>query len=153
MATDYLKRETISHTRKVCSIYKRMCRDQEFWIDDRFECIFKKLQIRAEFDRNKNIRDIREAKALLDSTEHKFLTYQIHPYHKFGQPLHPYSKEGIAYGRNLESPDYVMDWYHPLEKAQYPYYFSKREQMKDEYVKLWTKKMYKPGQLEKKNRS
>lgn len=152
MATDYLKRELVSHTRRVCSIYKLMVRDVDYWEEDFFEGRIKKLLIRKEFDKNKNLKDIREAKMLLQKAEEKFKDTQ-HVYHKYGQPYHPYSKEGIAYGRNLESPDYVMDTYDPLEKAQYPYYYAKREQMKDEYLNLWKKKLYKPGELDKPDRS
>ena len=144
MASDYLKRELVSHSRRVCSLYREMCRNVDFTVTDFFEARFEKLKIRAEFDRNKNIRDMREAKALLVASEEKFKYDQCeHMRQKI--PLHPYSKEGIAYGRNLLSPDWVMDNYHPLEKAQYPYYFAKREQMKKEYIEMWTKKMIKPG--------
>lgn len=95
---------------------------------------------------------MREAKAILEQSEAKFKDEQ-HAYHAHGQPFHPYSKNGIAYERNLLSPDYVMDWYHPLEKAQYPYYFAKREAMKEEYIKLWKKKMLRPGEGEPPTRS
>lgn len=128
-----------------------MSRDLEWWNDDFLEGRFKKLQLRAEFDKYKNIKDIREGKRILEMGEKK-LFEDIHPHHALGQPLHNFSKEGISFGRNLESPDYVMDYYDPLEKAQYPYYYAKREAMKDEYIKLWKKKMNsnnsedKPGQ-------
>lgn len=143
--TNYLTTELVSHTRRVCSLYKKMWRDVNYWEDDFFECRIKRLQLRASFDKNKNIADMREAKALLIKTEEKFKWEQQHPAHFHGQPWHPFSKEGIAYERNLLSPDWVMDYHHPLYKAQYPYYFAKREEMKDEYLKLWTKKMTKPG--------
>lgn len=149
---DYLKRELISHTRRVCSLYKRMSRDIEFNNGDQLENRFSKLQLRARFDENKNIKDIRAAKAMLEEAEEEF-KQTANPYHVLGQPLHQFSKEGIAYGRHLESPDYVMDFYHPLEKAQYPYYFAKREQMKKEYMNMWKKKMMKPGQDETPDRS
>lgn len=152
MSGDYLKRELISHTRRVCSLYKKMSRDVEFWEDDFFEGRFKKLNLRKRFDEAKEIKDLRLAKALLQKTEKDFF-YTQHPYHALGQPLLPWSKEGIAYGRNLESPDYVMDIYDPLEKAQYPYFFAKREAMKDEYLKIWKKKMMKPGEGDVPDRS
>lgn len=152
MSADYLKRELISHTRKVCSLYKKMSRDIDFWEDDFLEGRFRKLVLRAEFDKYKNIKDMREGKRILEMGEKKHFDLS-HPIHVHGQPLHAYSKEGIAYGRNLESPDYVMDHYHPLEKAQYPYYYAKREEMKDEYIKLWKKKMMKPGEDEQPDRS
>lgn len=146
-SSNYLVRDLVSHTRRVCSLYKKMLRDIDWSEDDFWEGRFKKLQLRAEFDKHKNIKDMRAAKALLETHEQNFLT-TMHPYTAYGLEWHPYSKEGIAYGRNMLSPDFVMDNYHPLEKAQYPYYFAKREAMKEEYLKLWKKKMVKPGSPE-----
>lgn len=142
MAADYLKREFISHSRQVCSLYKRMIRDIDWWADDFWDARFQKLVLRAQFDKNKNIKDMRAARALLEKTEKKFKD-DMHPVHKFGLPWHQFSKNGIAYGRVLESPDWVMDLYHPLVKAQYPYYFAKREEMKDEYIRMWKRKVLK----------
>lgn len=51
------------------------------------------------------------------------------------------SPGGIAYGREVELPDWVLDYWHPLEKAQYPDYFARREQRKKEYV-IWWEKQY-----------
>lgn len=141
MATDYLKRELVSHTRKVCALYKSMSRDLEYWDMDLFEVRFKKLLLRQQFDQNKNIKDMRQAKVIYETTKEKFEKHDMHPYHAHGQAWFPFSKEGISYNRDLESPDSVMDFYDPLEKAKYPYYFAKREQMKDEYLRLWKKKM------------
>lgn len=143
MSADFLKRELISHTRRVCSLYKKMCRDLDFAEEDFFEARFKKLIVRSKFDKYKDIKDIRRAKALLQEGIEEF-NKNADPFHIHGPPFHAFSKEGIAYNRNKLSPDYVMDTYHPLEKAQYPYYFAKREQMKEEYIKMWKKKMMTP---------
>lgn len=131
----HLQREFISHARKVCSLYKKAARDIEAWENDFFEVRFQKLQLRKRFDDNKSIKDPRVAKRLLlqGEEEHESICHDQ-------PPIKPYAKDGIAYGRNLESPDAVMDAYHPLEKARYPYYFAKREQLKDEYIRLWQKK-------------
>lgn len=145
--SNYLVRDLVSHTRRVCSLYKKMLRDIDWSETEFFEARFKKLQLRAEFDKHKNIKDMRAAKALLEATEQNFLR-TMHPYMANNIEWHPYSKEGIAYQRNMESPDYVMDAYHPLEKAQYPYYFEKREQMKEDYMRMWKKKMVKPNSPE-----
>lgn len=140
MSADYLKRELISHTRRVCSLYKRMYRDINYHEDCFFEGRYKQLELRQKFDKNKNIKDMRVAKALLDQGETDFQK-TAHPYHIQGaRPWHPFSKHGISEGRELESPDYVMDMLHPLEKSRYPYWFAKREQMKDAYINLWKKK-------------
>ncbi|XP_013781348.1 NADH dehydrogenase [ubiquinone] 1 beta subcomplex subunit 9-like [Limulus polyphemus] len=61
------------------------------------------------------------------------------------QPLKfPYSPGGIAYERVVRPPDWVLDYWHPLEKAQYPDYFARREQRKKEYIELWEKTYGKP---------
>lgn len=49
----------------------------------------------------------------------------------------PHSPGGVAYKREVIPPDWVVDYWHPLEKAQYPEYFARREQRKKEFVKLW----------------
>lgn len=54
------------------------------------------------------------------------------------------SPGGIAYGRDVIPPDWVLDYWHPLEKAQYPDYFARREQRKKEYVIWWEKQYGKP---------
>lgn len=125
-----------------------MLRDIDWWEEDMLEGRFKKLVLRAKFDRNKNIKDMRQAKALYELGVKEF-NDNANPFHIHGPPFHPFSKEGIAYDRNKVSPDYVMDLYHPLEKAQYPYYYAKREEMKDEYIRLWKKKMMTPSEREK----
>jgi len=50
------------------------------------------------------------------------------------------SPGGVAYGRELQSPDWVLDYWSPEEKAQYPEYFARREQRKKEYVAYWEQK-------------
>lgn len=52
----------------------------------------------------------------------------------------PYSPGGICFERYSDYPDVNLDWWHPLEKAQFPYYFAKREEMKAEYLKLYEKR-------------
>lgn len=147
-SADFLKRDLISHTRRVCSLYKKMYRNIDFAEEDFFEGRFQKLKLRAKFDQFKDVKDMRKAKALLQLGLEEF-NREAHPDHIHGPPLHAHSKEGIAYDRNKISPDYVMDYYHPLEKAQYPYYYAKREQMKDEYINMWKKKMMTPSEREK----
>lgn len=58
--------------------------------------------------------------------------------------LVPSSPGGTAYQRECIPPDWVVDSWHPLEKAQYPKYFAKREERKKEYIALWEKRWGKP---------
>jgi len=46
----------------------------------------------------------------------------------------------VAYGREPRSPDWVLDLWHPMEKAQFPDYFAKRSQLKKEYIEHYVKK-------------
>lgn len=54
------------------------------------------------------------------------------------------SPGGCAFEREVIPPDWVLDYWHPLEKAQYPEYFARREQRKKEYVVWWEKQYGKP---------
>lgn len=49
------------------------------------------------------------------------------------------SPGGNAHGRSIDLPDWVLDYWHPLEKAQYPDYFARREKRKKEYQEWWAK--------------
>jgi NADH dehydrogenase (ubiquinone) 1 beta subcomplex subunit 9 len=51
---------------------------------------------------------------------------------------------GNAYGRESVTPDWVLDYWHPLEKAQYPDYFATREKRKEEYIRMWEKEFGAP---------
>ena len=50
------------------------------------------------------------------------------------------SPGGVAHGRTLKSPDWVLDFWTVEEKAEYPEYFARREQRKKEYIQYWEKK-------------
>ena len=53
--------------------------------------------------------------------------------------LVPMSPGGVAFEREVIPPDWVLDYWHPLEKAQFPDYFARREKRKEEYVVWWEK--------------
>lgn len=44
---------------------------------------------------------------------------------------------GVAAERVVPAPDWVLDYWHPLEKAQYPEYFCRRETRKMEFIQKW----------------
>ncbi|KAH9640173.1 hypothetical protein HF086_007372 [Spodoptera exigua] len=44
---------------------------------------------------------------------------------------------GVAYARVVTPPDWVIDYWHPLEKAHFPEYFKRRETRKCEYIQKW----------------
>jgi len=81
-----------------------------------------------------------KAKMVLEAGEEE-LFQKSHP-----QPFkYPDAPGGAAYGRDIYVPDWNYDLWHPLERAQYPEYFGRREQRKREYVEAWEKKHGKPA--------
>ncbi|KAF9800240.1 hypothetical protein SFRURICE_010000 [Spodoptera frugiperda] len=46
---------------------------------------------------------------------------------------------GVAHQRVVTPPDWVIDYWHPLEKAHFPEYFKRREQRKKEFIAMWEK--------------
>lgn len=49
---------------------------------------------------------------------------------------YPFSEHGIAFQREFEPEDILLDHWHPYDKAAYPEFFAKREEMKEEFLKL-----------------
>ncbi|KAM7297015.1 NADH dehydrogenase [ubiquinone] 1 beta subcomplex subunit 9 [Ixodes scapularis] len=123
----------------VCSLYKRALRNLEAWCVERDDYRIQAVELRERFENYRHIKDMRIAKELLDQGEEE-LFEKAHPqlYHP------PHGPGGVAYGRNVASPDWVLDYWHPLEKAQYPEYFARREERKKEYIANWEKKYGKP---------
>ncbi|KAK3885747.1 hypothetical protein Pcinc_010059 [Petrolisthes cinctipes] len=135
----FLQTEIFTHSRRVCSLYKRAVRNIEAWYDQRPMFRYRAVLLRARFDENKNVKDLRVAQQLLDEGE-KELFSQIH----YQPRQFPHSPGGVACGREVIPPDWVLDYWHPMEKAQFPEYFARREQRKKEYVEWWEKTYGKP---------
>jgi len=137
----YLQYELIPHVRKVCSLYKRALRNMEGFSPHRHVYRFNAVLLRSRFEENRNVLDMRKSKELLALGEDEL--FQMQDY----QPLKfPTSPGGTAYDREIITPDWVLDYWHPLEKAQYPEYFARREQRKKEYVEMWEKQYGKPSE-------
>ncbi|GLV36456.1 NADH dehydrogenase (ubiquinone) B22 subunit [Carabus blaptoides fortunei] len=130
----------VSHTRKVQSLYKKALRTLECWYDRRPAYRYQAVLMRQRFDENRNIKDMRVAKELIAQGEEEVFLKQHWQPRKFAK-----SPGGVAYEREVIPPDWVLDYWHPLEKAQYPEYFARREQRKQEYIQLWEKKYGKPN--------
>ncbi|EDV33155.1 uncharacterized protein Dana_GF21668 [Drosophila ananassae] len=127
-----------SHKRQVCSLYKRALRNLEAWYDRRNVYRYRAVQLRARFDENR-CKDLGEGIRLLACGQRElFETKHFQP-RNFAN-----SSGGCAYEREVIPPDWLLDYWHPLEKAQYPEYFAKREQRKKEYVTWWEKQYGKP---------
>ncbi|BFZ13253.1 hypothetical protein BsWGS_16292 [Bradybaena similaris] len=132
----YLQTRVLSHAQKVRSLYKKAVRNlqSDYEPYDRAEFRYQAVLLRARFDENKNEVDARKAKKLLLDGQ-KELTLKTNP-----QPIYfPNSPGGVAYERHFPTPDWILDAWHPFEKAQYPEYFALREIRKKEYIERWEK--------------
>ncbi|XP_076449718.1 NADH dehydrogenase [ubiquinone] 1 beta subcomplex subunit 9-like [Babylonia areolata] len=136
----YLQTSVISHAQRVRRLYKEASRQlQALYGYQRHIFRYHAVVLRARFDENKNEVDMRVAKKLLMEGE-KELFLKQHP-----QPLKfPLSPGGVAYAREPHVPDWLLDIWHPYEKAQYPEYFARREIRKREFIERWEKKYGKP---------
>ncbi|XP_062548140.1 NADH dehydrogenase [ubiquinone] 1 beta subcomplex subunit 9 [Armigeres subalbatus] len=124
----------IAHTRRVCSLYKKSLRNLESWYDRRHIFRYQAVLMRERFDKNKNEKDpAKISKLVADGERELFETQHFQP-KKF-----PMSPGGVAFEREVIPPDWVLDYWHPLEKAQFPEYFARREKRKEEYVVWWEK--------------
>ncbi|GIY73723.1 NADH dehydrogenase 1 beta subcomplex subunit 9 [Caerostris darwini] len=132
-----------THAQKVCSLYKRALRNEWSTYDDRWLYRYHAVLLRARFDKHKDEKDLRKAKMLLEEGEKELYDNLHYQPRKFS-----YSPGGINYGRSVTIPDWVLDFWHPLEKARYPEYFARREQRKQEYIERWEKKYGKPKEAE-----
>ncbi|XP_037958680.1 NADH dehydrogenase [ubiquinone] 1 beta subcomplex subunit 9 [Teleopsis dalmanni] len=127
-----------THARQVCSLYKRALRNLESWYDERYIFRYRAVLLRQRFEENRCV-DMATAVSLLKQGEQEVFETQHYQPRKF-----PGSPGGCAYEREVIPPDWVLDYWHPLEKAQYPEYFAKREQRKKEFVAWWEKQYGKP---------
>jgi len=131
----YMQTKVISHAARVRRLYKESLRQLQAFYFFRPVYRYHAVLLRARFDEQKDELDMVKAKQLLgDGEEELFLNRHPQPF-KF-----PNSPGGVGYGRTPHFPDSGLDMWHPLERAQYPEYFAKREQRKTEYIARWEKK-------------
>jgi len=131
----YLQTKVISHAARVKALYKESLRQLQSYYYYRHLYRYHAVLLRARFDEHAGEQDMVKAKVLLEKGEEElFLTRHPQPF-KF-----PNSAGGIAFGRETLVPDWIVDMWHPLERAQYPEYFARREKRKLEYIDRWEKK-------------
>lgn len=83
----------------VSSLYRQSLRLSKNWINRRDVWRTKALEIRQQFDQNKNIEDYRHAQALIEDTKQLLIKYQ-HP-----EPIIPSKRPGgTKYERNIPPP-------------------------------------------------
>jgi len=88
--------------------------------------------MRDRFDKNSKIVDYREVDKIIEAGETELFEKQHPQPRKFAN-----SPGGVAFEREVLPPDWIVDYWHPLEKAAYPDYFARREQRKKEYLEKW----------------
>jgi len=131
----YLQTRLLTHRQQVLKLYKAAVKNERSWYPDRDEWRFKAVIIRDRFEQNRNVLDLVKAQEILANGEWE-LEQKRHPL-----PLQfPNCPGGVAYGREPVSPDWVLDLWHPMEKAQFPDYFSKRNELKKKHIDWYVKK-------------
>ncbi|GBP62675.1 NADH dehydrogenase 1 beta subcomplex subunit 9 [Eumeta japonica] len=123
--------EFTTHCQRVRRLYKKGLRNLEAFYDRRHCYRYQAVLLRDRFDKNRCV-DPNTAEKLVQEGEDELFQIQHPVTRKF-----PTSVGGVAHAREVEPPDWVMDYWHPLEKAQYPEYFKRREQRKLDYIKFW----------------
>ncbi|CAK1541380.1 unnamed protein product [Leptosia nina] len=124
----------LTQTQKLGNLYKRALRNLESYYDRRHVYRFQAVLLRERFDKIAALKDQREFNRRLQEEEEALFAI-IHPIPK----KFALSPGGVAYQRVVTPPDWVLDYWHPLEKAQYPEYFKRREERKKEFVAMWEK--------------
>ncbi|CAH2101062.1 unnamed protein product [Euphydryas editha] len=131
--------ELRTHAQKVCTLYKKAMRQIEaYYGGARHVVRYHQVLLRNRFDANACVSDPKDQRLLYRIGEHElFMTQHPVPIAKF--PRSVGIAGGVAHARVVEPPDWVLDYWHPLEKAQYPHYFKRRECRKKEYIDKWEK--------------
>ncbi|CAG0897092.1 unnamed protein product, partial [Cyprideis torosa] len=129
----HLQFRVVTHTQKVCALYKKALRlIIEQYYHDIALLRYHSVHLRRRFELNRDIQDVRLAKKLLEEgwkEAEKYMTpWPI---------VFPHSPGGVAYERRFPRADYIIDYWHPLEKAMFPDYFARREQRKKEYIEFY----------------
>ncbi|KAK6177998.1 hypothetical protein SNE40_012845 [Patella caerulea] len=132
----YMQTKALTHASRVRRLYKQAIRSLEAqYCVKPLEFRYHAVVMRARFDSHKDEVDMRKAKKLLLDGENECFEKSL------AQPMQfPFSPGGVAYNRVAHVPDMILDSWHPLEKAQYPEYFARREVRKREFIERWEKK-------------
>lgn len=123
----------ITHTQRVQRLYKRALRNiQSFYCNCTPAIRYRSVLLRQRFDNNKYICDPTAASEMVCLGEEELrenLHWDVVKFH--GAP------GGTNFEREVILPDWIVDYWDALEKAQYPEYFQKRELRKKDYIKFY----------------
>ncbi|XP_002737953.1 NADH dehydrogenase [ubiquinone] 1 beta subcomplex subunit 9-like [Saccoglossus kowalevskii] len=132
----------LTHSQRVLRLYKKSLRHIESYCHSRHRFRYQATLLRARFDENKDEKDMMKAARLLQEGEGEFYKNQ-HP--------QPYifidSPEGTRHERDLPAPEWVLDFWHPSERAQYPTYFARYEKRKQWEKNRWDRLVEEEKQL------
>ncbi|XP_040210874.1 NADH dehydrogenase [ubiquinone] 1 beta subcomplex subunit 9 [Rana temporaria] len=128
----------LTHSQKVLRLYKKAQRHTESWVVHRAEVRYQACLLRARFEEHKDENDMVKATLLLKAGEEEF--------HRRRHPMpyiFPDSPDGTCYERYdcYKLPEWVLDFWHPSEKAMYPDYFAKREEWKKLREESWDREV------------
>ncbi|KAJ8710084.1 hypothetical protein PYW07_009450 [Mythimna separata] len=130
--------ELRTHAQRVCTLYKKALRNIEAYYVARQVVRYHQVILRSEFDKHKCVTDPKEQRRLLWLGEAEvFKKITPLPPCKFARSIG--EAGGVAVERVVTPPDWVLDYWHPLEKAHFPEYFKTREARKCEYIQNWHK--------------
>ncbi|XP_014285344.1 NADH dehydrogenase [ubiquinone] 1 beta subcomplex subunit 9 isoform X2 [Halyomorpha halys] len=101
----------LTRKQRVLKLYKEILRNLESWYYYRPVFRYQATIMRARFDENKNVPE-EKAMELLCEAEEELCKKEHYAIKQF-----PYTIRGITYMRNVHVPDWVLDYWHPLEKV------------------------------------
>ncbi|KAL4234261.1 ndufb9 [Mactra antiquata] len=96
--------------------------------EDRFPARFLMMKMRGQLEENRNV-EPKVAKELVADFEKQVKHIETPFPLRFAN-----SPGGTNFGRSMPDPDWVLDTWHPFEKAQYPSYFALRDIRKREFL-------------------
>merc|ERR1711879_480737 len=128
----------ITHSQRVCRLYKLAIKTAFSLIPHRHDWRYECAIIRARFDETRKEKDVRKLAAMLEAGEEE--VWQNQPVTMF---KYRNDEDGITYNRQAPIEDYVLDEWHPWEKANYIDYFNKREEFKKDTQAYWEQSLSK----------
>merc|ERR1711911_427188 len=82
-----LQTEIISHTRKVCSLYKKAARTLQCWTPDRLSFRYEVTILRDRFEQNRNLTDVAKLQKVLQESEKNSMKSSTTS--QSNSPIHP----------------------------------------------------------------
>ncbi|XP_077982700.1 NADH dehydrogenase [ubiquinone] 1 beta subcomplex subunit 9-like [Glandiceps talaboti] len=123
---------TLTHAQKVLRLYKKSLRHLESFCPSRHRFRYQATLLRARFDEKKDEKDmVKAARILKDGQEEFWRNQHPQPYIFIDSP------GGTRFERDLPPPEWVLDYWHPSERAKYPTYFAKYEKRKQWEKERW----------------